>query len=109
MAKSSRITNVLLGIIAVCLIAIAIKPAGVVSEATAQRARETTSAERFAGITATTQKQAQEQVDAVRSVASAIENLAKATEQIAKAIERAGDQAAISRSGAAERSASTIR
>lgn len=97
MAESSKVTNILLAIIAVCLVVIALKPAGLIPEAAAQRDRDA-SRDRFSSITATTDKAAAEQVAAVESVARAIENLAKATGDIAKAIEIAGERA---RSGAA--------
>ena len=94
MTESSKVTNVLLAIIAVCLIIIAIKPAPILPDAAAQQIGGTTtdSRDRFAGITATTDKAAKEQIDAVRSVATAIESLAKATDNIARAIEQAGER-----------------
>jgi len=86
--QSSKLTNILLAVIAIGLLAIAFRPANFVPYASAQTAgsSEATDLERISGLT-TTSKQAQQQAEATRAIATAIEGLAKSTENIAKAIE----------------------
>jgi hypothetical protein len=87
MIESSKLTNVLLAIVAVCLLAIAFKPAGVIPSATAQAAiGGETDADRFASITATN-KSAMAQAEATKAIATAIDGLAKSTADIAKALD----------------------
>jgi peptidoglycan hydrolase CwlO-like protein len=85
MTESSRLTNILLAIIAICLLVIAFRPASVVPTAGAQAAIDN-AADRFSDITATN-KSAMAQVDAIRAVATAIDGLAKSTGDIAKAMD----------------------
>jgi len=85
MIESSKLTNILLAIIAVCLLAIAFKPTRFIPVRSAQAAVET-EADRFAAITAS-DKAAQQQVEATRAIATAIDGLAKSTADIAKAVE----------------------
>ena len=86
MFQSSKVTNVLLAIIALCLAVIAFKPASVFPPASAQAAVAETETERFTGITAAT-KDAQIQADATRAIATSIDGLAKSTERMAEAMD----------------------
>lgn len=83
--QSTKATNILLAIIAVCLVAIAMKPAGFLPEVSAQMSRED-ARERLSSISVT-DKSIQQQVDAMRSIAAAIEKLADSGENIATSIE----------------------
>jgi len=85
MTPSSRLTNILLAIIAICLLAIAFRPASVVPPAAAQAVAET-DADRFASITATN-KAAVAQAEATKAIATAIDGLAKSTDKIAMALD----------------------
>lgn len=88
--NSSRATNILLAIIAVALIAIALKPADLMPTAAAQVERyddtRADARERFTSITAT-DKAVQQQVEATREIATSIGRLADSGENIAKAIQ----------------------
>jgi methyl-accepting chemotaxis protein len=88
MFQSSKVTNVLLAIIAICLIAIALKPSGIFPVAPVQAAvgSSLSDLDRLTEITATA-KTGQQQVDAVRAVATAIDGLAKSTDGIAKSLD----------------------
>lgn len=91
MIHSSKLTNMLLAVIAACLVVIALKPLGVLPAASAQLTAPPTveETERFTAITAV-DKAAKEQAEALRSIAAAIEDLAKSTEEVAKAIQDLG-------------------
>jgi len=86
MIQSSKVTNILLAIIAICLLAIVLKPAGVLPTATAQLRAAGSDADRFAEITASS-KAVKEQVAAIGSIATAIEGLAESAKEIAQAID----------------------
>lgn len=85
MIQSSKLTTILLAIIAVCLLAIVLKPAGVLPTAEAQLGA-TDQTEAFAAITASS-KAAKEQVVATRAIATSIDGLAKSTQAVATAID----------------------
>jgi len=106
MLQSSKVTNVLLAIIAACLLIIAFRPMSVVPPAAAQAlpGAAETDTDRFTAITAPS-KSAQMQADATRMVAASIDGLAKSTEKIAQAVDNLSravtDMAAKSAEGAA--------
>ena len=88
MLESSKVTNVLLAVIAVCLIAIAFRPT-LITPVSAQAARGVDSEndnERFAAIS-TVNKTAAQQAEATRAIATSIDGLSKSTADIAKALD----------------------
>ena len=88
MLESSKVTNVLLAVIAVCLIAIAFRPT-LITPVSAQAARAIdgeSDNDRFAAIS-TVNKTAALQADATRAIATSIDGLAKSTADIAKALD----------------------
>ena len=87
MMRSTKATNILLAIMAICLLAIALKPSGIFPVAPAQAASTSSSdLDRMTDISATS-KAAQQQVDAIRAVATAIDGLAKSNDGIAKSLD----------------------
>mgnify|MGYP001117270009 CR=1 FL=1 len=83
---SSKMTNVLLAMIAACLIVIALRPAVVRPVAAQALGPSESDVQRLTSITATS-KELQLQVDAIKAVASSIDSLAKNTGEIAKALD----------------------
>ena len=83
---SSKMTNVLLAMIAACLVVIALRPAVVRPVAAQLLAPAESDVQRLTSITATS-KELQLQVDAIKTVASSIDSLAKNTGEIARALD----------------------
>jgi hypothetical protein len=91
MKDSSKVTNILLAIIAVCLLALVLRPAGILPSASAQLdpiSRDDPAA-RMTAITASA-RSVEQQADATRAVATAIDGLAKSVDNVARAIEQIG-------------------
>jgi hypothetical protein len=86
--QSSKATNILLAIIALCLIVIAMKPAGILPDASAQidRMSDRDAADRFTGITAS-DKAVQQQVQAINAIARSIDGVAQSGQEISKSLD----------------------
>jgi len=84
--ESSKLTNILLAIIAACLVAFLVRPPAVVPSASAQAGLREDETNRFTAITATS-KAVKEQVQAIRAIATSIDGLSKSAEKIAESID----------------------
>ncbi len=87
-SQTSKLTNILLAIIAVCLAALVLKPTNVVPPASAQALTIESDMDRT-GMGAAS-KIAQAQVEAIKAVADAIEKLAKSGDKIALSLDNIG-------------------
>ncbi|MBM3334249.1 hypothetical protein FJY63_06270 [Candidatus Sumerlaeota bacterium] len=83
---SSKVTNILLAVIAACLVVIALRPAVVRPVAAQVLGSAGNDVQRLSSITATS-KELQQQVDAIKAVATSIDSLARNTGEIAKSLD----------------------
>ncbi len=87
-SQTAKLTNILLAIIAVCLVALVLKPTPVVPPAAAQALVAETDMDRT-GMGAAS-KIAQAQVEAIKAVAEAIDKLARSGDKIALSLDNIG-------------------